>query len=549
MENNIKKSVNNKIRIFIKKNTISIVKKKKLKNETNKIIIVISKNLISIAKNFIYFLEKINYTVLIIHNLLKIHLNDIHNWYIIIYNDRKDGKVPKKHIFYQIEQSNHKNFDINIMNKYNIIWDFSLKNYDKYSYVPLSKVFYMPIPFYFNDNIIYDNFEYDIFFYGINNKRQLLILNNLKSKGYNIIFHSRMYGDDRDNFIKKSKIIINLHYYNNSALETTRFNEVLNFNKLIISETSNHKNDIFNRNLYNNYVHLIDCINDDLSNIDILYNALDLYLSNEKLYNDKIEYIKNNKYKIMDTTNYFLEKNLLTINLPNKLNINYELKENIIYCLSLVETPKRVEMFKKQKIYINNSNIFEFYPAIKYNPGWKGCALSYVNLITNAKKYNLKKITICEDDCCFNNDFIEKYKIINEFLDIIKEWDIFVGVIADLPTDTTLYKVYKYKGNTFIQINKMHSTVFNIYNSSVYETIINWDIKTEKRYNQIDQYIKHKNLKLIIPVPFEFSCLNCDSTLWEKNLFDSYNKLFEKSNKVITKLINEFIKTNNIIYL
>ena len=36
---------------------------------------------------------------------------------------------------------------------------------------------------------------------------------------------------------------------------------------------------------------------------------------------------------------------MLTINLPDKLNIEYKLKENIIYCLSLIETPNRFELF------------------------------------------------------------------------------------------------------------------------------------------------------------------------------------------------------------
>ena len=173
----------------------------------------------------------------------------------------------------------------------------------------------------------------------------------------------------------------------------------------------------------------------------------------------------------------------------------------------------------------------------------------YVNIISNAKRIGLNNITVCEDDCCFNNDFIEKYKIIKEFLDIIKEWDIFVGVLADLPEDTILYKIYKYKDITFIEINKIHSMVFNIYNNRIYDTIINWNINTVSIENQIDQYIKKSNLRIIVPVPFEFSYLNVKSTLWNGNVFNEYNKLFQKSNNVIKNLIQEYLKTKEIINL
>lgn len=134
-------------------------------------------------------------------------------------------------------------------------------------------------------------------------------------------------------------------------------------------------------------------------------------------------------------------------------------------------------------------------------------------------------ITICEDDCKFNTDFENKYSIIQDFLQQTDKWDIFVGIIASLPEDTNIINIYNYKGLVFVEIDRMHSMVFNIYNKSSFDTIINWDNKIkDPKFNQIDQYIKRTNLRIITTYPFEFDCIKVFSTLWRGNNLDQYNE-------------------------
>jgi hypothetical protein len=241
-----------------------------------------------------------------------------------------------------------------------------------------------------------------------------------------------------------------------------------------------------------------------------------------------------------NNSEYFFKRNILPLINFNKINIEYNLIEDKIYILHLPETPDRLEKFKEQKIYDNNKNLFEVYPGIKYNPGWQGTALSYVNLINNAKNNNLKNITICEDDCHFPEDFIKKYSIIKEFLNIIDDWDIFVGVIADIPKTTVIKNIYKYKNYTFIELSSMNSMVFNIYNNKIYDKIIDWNFNNKTLENTIDSYIKFLDIKVIIMFPFLVDCLDVDSTIWEGNKFNEYNELFENSRKFIQELINDF---------
>ena len=350
-------------------------------------IIVISKLIISIGNNLSAFLINLGYKVKIITYLSDNDINNENpnNIYIIIWNERKDKKTPKSFIFYQIEQIESIHFNSNYIQKSKLIWEMSIKNYEKYKNIPLNKVFIMPIPFYYEEsqNKIYSEIEYDIFFYGTKNLRREKILHELKKK-YNIKIGFGISGSERDELIKKSKIIINLSYYNNVSLETTRFNEVFQFNKVIISEYL--YNDDYNFKIYDKYVDFIERIDDNLSNLSLLTNKIDYYLTNDLIYLNKVEYIKNNKYIIKNLSEYFIKRNLLSIVKSKIIDIDYNLLEDKIYCLNLPETPIRLKYYMEQSVYLENKEIFEIYPAIKFNPGWQGCAFSYLNLIKNAQK-------------------------------------------------------------------------------------------------------------------------------------------------------------------
>jgi hypothetical protein len=469
--------------------------------------------------------------------------------YIIIYNSRPDKKLPKKYIVYQVEQTNYINFNTSALEKSSVIWEMAIKNYEKYSHIHLNKIFVLPIPFNYteHDNVIYDDYKYDILFYGAENTRRRNILNAIKDKGYNLKIGFGIVGDTRDNMIKQSKIVLNLHYYENPTLETTRINEILQFNKVVISEKTYSEKEYVNNQLYGKFISFVDIINNDLSNINNLFNTIDMYLKPDDTYINKIHSIKNNKHELMEQTKFFLQKNLLAIHKTPNINMNYNLEYGKILCLGLCETPDRYNGFINQSVYKQNSDLFRFYPAIKYSPGWKGCGMSYYNMIYNAKRCGMDTITICEDDCCFKEDFMGKYDIIQTFLKKI-QWDIFVGVVANLPENTVISKIYSYCGMTFIEANKMHSMVFNIYNSKIYDAIMKWDYNDSNvDLNTIDQYIKRLSLRIIIPYPFEFSCLNIDSTLWGTNLFNQYNEMFSKSNKVIQLKIADYMKTKSVI--
>ena len=63
--------------------------------------------------------------------------------------------------------------------------------------------------------------------YGRPNKRRLDIIKKLNELGFNSIFLENTYGNKRDNIISKSKIILNIHYYEASIFEIVRISYLL----------------------------------------------------------------------------------------------------------------------------------------------------------------------------------------------------------------------------------------------------------------------------------------------------------------------------------
>jgi hypothetical protein len=82
------------------------------------------------------------------------------------------------------------------------------------------------------------NQDIDILFYGSTNERRLHILNALKACGYNVAVVFGLYGQERDRLIARSKIVLNLHYYDSKIFEIIRVFYLMTNSKAVVSEIS-----------------------------------------------------------------------------------------------------------------------------------------------------------------------------------------------------------------------------------------------------------------------------------------------------------------------
>ena len=96
-------------------------------------------------------------------------------------------------------------------------------------------------------------------------------------------------------------------------------------------------------------------------------------------------------------------------------------------------------------------------------------------------------------------------KKINKYLDQKEnEWDLFSGLIANLNKNAKVINVEEFEGITFVTIDKMTSTVCNIYHEKFLKTLAKWNPGIENaETNTIDRFIEsHSTLKIITTVPF-----------------------------------------------
>ncbi len=185
------------------------------------------------------------------------------------------------------------------------VWEFTSVTRHIYEKYCKNRLIWVPMPFVFEpieNQIEWEQLKYDIFFFGTKNSRRDKILNELK-KHFNVKIGYGIFDEKKINYIIKSKIILNLHFYKEAGLETCRFNEILNFNKIIISENS--LLDTLNNELYDNIIVTTDLVNDNLTNINGLIEKIKYFLN----FNNYMKKIDQNKILIKNLENKII-KNL-----------------------------------------------------------------------------------------------------------------------------------------------------------------------------------------------------------------------------------------------
>lgn len=193
-------------------------------------------------------------------------------------NDDMINSIPSNTIIFnteQIESINEiwKRRILLLASKGIIFWDYSNHNLDLLLTKLNVKGRLFEIGFQKNLQRIKknDNKEVDVLFYGSLNNRREKIINSLLKNNVKVKCLFGVYGKERDDWIGKSKIVLNLHYYDSKIFEIVRIFYLLTNAIPIVSEVDE------NTKLNNNYLKGIKGSNYE----DVEKNILSL-LENEK---------------------------------------------------------------------------------------------------------------------------------------------------------------------------------------------------------------------------------------------------------------------------
>jgi len=180
--------------------------------------------------------------------------------FVILGFHKSMEQLPDNFIAVQMEQSGSKWFSkryVERLSRARIVWDFSISNVTMFKKMGLTNIHFIPtrVPMcpFFDSNKIKPVQDIDVLFYGAKHQRRSHIENLLKRKGLQVVFrYYNLFGKDRDDLIHRSKVVLNIHYYMESSLETHRIEYLCSKGKCVLSEYSNdHELD----NLYKGSVH------------------------------------------------------------------------------------------------------------------------------------------------------------------------------------------------------------------------------------------------------------------------------------------------------
>jgi GR25 family glycosyltransferase involved in LPS biosynthesis len=379
--------------------------------------------------------------------------------------------------------------------------------------------------------------------------------------------------------MEEAKIILNLHYYKNAILETTRINEALFNNKLIISEEPDEY-DIFNKKTYENNIIFIDEIKDDLSNINELYKIIDYYLDDEIYYSKLLE---NNNFinKLFEYSFYFFYKSLKKNKIVNKelsynfKNINSMLNDKIKYLKNIVLLTSNYNNKEDEEINnlnkIINKDYFDWYYFSNINnkiSGWDVLNNDYYDI----KKYKLNKVSINQyfKTQALKIDLLDKYSyiiwidntfkinnnnFINDVINILEshqnnnlfiidnEYNFNENIIKELDIDNniknSLLKQYS-DCKHIIKNKKIYNTKFFIYknNERVKNIFDEWWLEC-KKYDY--------KLNLSLALTYVLNKNNLMPILIQNNIINNQNEEINNTyNKINSSIIKKLILNNDL---
>ncbi len=139
------------------------------------------------------------------------------------------------------------------------VWDYSSTNVAFLSAKGCGNARYMPLGFSPRlERIVHTPVkDLDIIFYGTANKRRGLVLESLSSR-CQLRVGFGAYGNDRDQVIARSKIVLNLHQFETAQLEQVRISYLLNNRCFVVSEISEN-NPYSDGLVFRNYDQIAEC--------------------------------------------------------------------------------------------------------------------------------------------------------------------------------------------------------------------------------------------------------------------------------------------------
>ncbi|MCL4672340.1 MAG: hypothetical protein KJZ64_05270 [Sphingomonadaceae bacterium] len=467
-----------------------------------------------------------------------------HDYYIVLCAQMFDKLPPgEKRIIYQLEQSTSSRWFsdryFSDMNNSFAVLDYSLTNIEFLSKNGISfpHVYYLPIGASNNyaDHSDRDK-SIDILFYGDFKscpRRQKML--EIAEERFVVTRIDSLFSNDIKELIQSSRVVLNIHYYEDAQLEMPRIQECLSLGVPVVSESTADQDDYAK---LDGAVTFFECGNENA-----MISAISTVLADWQTSagaTQRAAAFWEDRFSFM-FSRFLIGTGILPTDALDHIPA-LEVSEDATIALSLPETTDRRRMFDRE----TRQPAMQVFDGMRRRPGWIGCGMSYKYLCRSARAAGVTKLTILEDDALLNPDHFERLSIIESYLQENKgAWDVFSGVIAHLHDEARIVDVEHYRGMDFIWLDKMTSTVFNIYSDVSMDWIARWNQNDHHvESNAIDRYLENANLRVIVTDPFLVGHREeLHSTLWGfQNT--QYRDMIAESQSRLRTLKNEWLARN-----
>lgn len=257
------------------------------------------------------------------------------------------------------------------------VMKYSQKNFEYLQSHGIKNYFYVPI---FSKVQRSPNHEplYDVLFYGsTSSEHRQEFLNKLK-RDFNIHIAKSICGEQTIEAIHNSKVIVNLHNYDNALLESTRIFECLSAGAVIVSEDGNDQNEC---DYLSDFVDFVKS-----NNYDQLKSRISERLNNDNYKTQRI-FIRDQLEKQFDRFGFGFSRMLLAL---GYISFDTFCKTWITKCLP---PPKEGYVSIRNEKQIDFSENFTFC-SLRHRSKWIENELNTKFLCLLAKQYDLPCLTI-----------------------------------------------------------------------------------------------------------------------------------------------------------
>lgn len=146
-------------------------------------------------------------------------------------------------VVYQLEQLSEREgafrpIHLEVFHRAQAVWDYSKENIEFLKAKGVGNVRHLPIGYHpALETIEHREPEHDVLFYGSINERRRHVLERL-AQACKVKTLFGVYGAQRDRYVARSKIVLNIHFYEAQVMEQVRLSYLLNNRCFVVSESS-----------------------------------------------------------------------------------------------------------------------------------------------------------------------------------------------------------------------------------------------------------------------------------------------------------------------